>query len=515
MFKRSFNPDSRLPKPAFQRTCSVDRQSGGQVSGRKIILLLLIGLFINTITFADYRITRGPDIGEIYFIGPTATGEGIYHSTDFGETAVCVDSTLHTNLYFLCICADLTPGVLYGYTMPENLYISYSYGQQGNWIFRSADISYLINSGVTECYIYSSIMKHSENYGIDFINHSCQGFFGNLLNSEIDNNNGVCYAIIHRTSVTDSVYLCISYNNFDSLQIQNVYNVNENPIRDLSRGTENGELYNFADAPKKLKYSSDYGENWELHNVLNYGLDYKDMVGGRQEGEVYIYGYYEANMLTIEHIYIFHSTDYGKTFTVFHPFSKGEEPLVTNFSSGITEGSSPLTIQFCNYSVGDIQSYEWDFDNDGNIDSYEEEPEYTYQDTGYYSVKLTIYNGDESDEFLREDYIHITSGQDCEDYNIKNTSDIKLNNYPNSFKTETVIKYRIPNSKQQKINISIYNIKGELIRGWDLGSENNFVNNVVWNGCDKNNIPVSSGIYLCKLNINNKIVRTKKLLLLK
>ena len=478
---------------------------------KKISLILLAVLFISTNAFADYRITRGTDICEIYFVGPTMTGEGIYHSTDFGQTAVCVDSISEVE----SICADLTPGSLYRIRMPDCLYYSNNYGQYGSWVFRTAEGSYVINSGRNEGEIYKGPWISSENYGLNFINHSCQGLFGVLHTYEIDNENEVGYSIVSIWGLPDTLWLLITYNNFENLEIQNTFNAYENPLRDLSRGTENGELYNFADAPKKLKYSSDYGENWVLHNVLNYGLDYKDMVGGRQEGEVYIYGYYGANMLTIEHVYIFHSTDYGKTFTVFHPFSKGEEPLVANFSSAVTVGSSPLTIQFCNYSVGDIQSYEWDFDNDGVIDSYEINPEYTYQDTGYYSVKLTIYDSENHDEFLREDYIHVTSSQDCEDYNIKNTSDIKLNIYPNPFKKETVINYRLPNSKQQKINISIYNIKGELIRSWYMSSGKKFENNVIWNGYDKNNIPVSSGIYLCKLNINNKMVRTKKLLLLK
>ena len=422
MLKRSFNP---------------------VLSGRKIILLLLVVLFISTITFADYRITRGPDIGEIYFIGPTVTGEGIYRSTDFGETAVCVDSISDVE----SICADLTPGSLYRIRMPDCLYYSNNYGQCGSWIFRTEEGSYVINSGRNEGEIYKGPWMSSENYGLNFINHSCQGLFGVLHTYEIDNENEVGYAIVSIWGLPDTLWLLITYNNFENFEIQNTFNAYDNPLRDLSRGTENGELYNFADAPKKLKYSSDYGENWASHNVLNYGLDYKDMVGGRQEGEVYIYGYYEANMLTIEHIYIFHSTDYGKTFTVFHPFSKGEEPLVANFSSAITEGISPLTVQFCNYSVGDIQSYEWDFDNDGNIDSYEEEPEYTYQDTGYYSVKLTIYNGDESDEFLRENYIHVTSNVGISDQLSISNYQLSINNYPNPSNYITTIQFTTSSNK--------------------------------------------------------------------
>ncbi len=466
------------------------------LSGRKIILLLLVGLFISAIAFADYRITRGPDIGEIYFVGPrpSAYYEGIYHSTDFGETAVCVDSTTNA----MSICADKTSGVLYYVTMQGALYISYDYGQYGSWQFICGGGYWDINSGRNEGEIFNSIAEHSVDYGLNFISHLLNGFFGSRLDSEIDNENNIGYINVSNYPIIDSLWLLITYDNFDNLEIQNVYNVNENPIRDLSRGTENGELYNFADAPKKLKYSSDYGENWVSHNVLNYGLDYKDMVGGRQEGEVYIYGYYEANMLTIEHVYIFHSTDYGKTFTVFHPFSKGEEPLVANFSSAITEGSSPLTVQFCNYSVGDIQSYEWDFDNDGNIDSYEEEPEYTYQDTGYYSVKLTIYNSDDSSEFLRENYIHVTSNVGISDQLSINNYQLSVNNYPNPFNNSTIISYKLPENKI-KAFIEIYNTKGQLI---DKLSVNNYQSSIEWNA-----EAFTSGIYLYKLNVVNSPIK--------
>ena len=54
----------------------------------KRISIVVIMLVVFCITAnADYALTRGPDIGEIYFIGPTNTGNGIYRSIDFGETA--------------------------------------------------------------------------------------------------------------------------------------------------------------------------------------------------------------------------------------------------------------------------------------------------------------------------------------------------------------------------------------------------------------------------------------------
>ena len=92
------------------------------LSGKNTILFFIFVIFLSSTLFSS--ITRGPEVGEIYFIGPTATAfEAIYHSTDYGETAICVDSISEMG----SICADLTTGSLY----PEfdspihiNIYIS-------------------------------------------------------------------------------------------------------------------------------------------------------------------------------------------------------------------------------------------------------------------------------------------------------------------------------------------------------------------------------------------------------
>ncbi len=56
-------------------------------------------------------------------------------------------------------------------------------------------------------------------------------------------------------------------------------------------------------------------------------------------------------------------------------------------------GEVPYSVQFTDLSEGEISSWEWDFNNDGIIDSYEQNPEYTYLEGGIFSVSLTISNG--------------------------------------------------------------------------------------------------------------------------
>ena len=477
---------------------------------RIMMIVFLIILVINA--FADYRITRGPDVGEIYFIGPTATGEGIYHSTDFGETATCMDSVNQVE----SISADLTSGGLYKIQMPDALFYSDSYGHEDSWIFRTAEGSHTIYGGRSEGEIFKGVSMRSIDYGFNFSNNQCLGLFGFPIIPEIDNQEECGYTIVNQYGISDTLWLLITYDNFETLEIQNVFNYYEFPISDLSRGTEYGELYNFVDSPCKISHSIDYGLSWEYINEFNSGLDYTDFVGGRQAGEVYILVTYTALMHTIDHSYIFHSTDYGRTFDVFHTFAKGDEPLVANFSSSVTESVLPFTVQFSNYSVGEIFSYEWDFDNDGIIDSNEPEPEYTYQDTGYYSVKLIIHDDDGTDEFLREDFIHVTGVSGIEDNKLE-AFNYNLSNYPNPFNPSTEIRFQIPDYRQNEdIKIDIYNLKGQLIRELKIQNSKFKINSVIWNGKDSNGKLVSSGIYYYKLNLGSNVeFPIKKMILIK
>ncbi|MDP8201572.1 MAG: heparinase II/III family protein [Candidatus Tenebribacter burtonii] len=86
-------------------------------------------------------------------------------------------------------------------------------------------------------------------------------------------------------------------------------------------------------------------------------------------------------------------------------------------------------------------------------------------------------------------------------------------NYPNPFNPTTTISFSIP--EQSKIQIMIYNIKGQKVKtvtneSFDKG--NHFV---VWNGVDDSGKSVSSGVYFYNLNVNGKSNSIKRCLLLK
>ena len=84
-------------------------------------------------------------------------------------------------------------------------------------------------------------------------------------------------------------------------------------------------------------------------------------------------------------------------------------------------------------------------------------------------------------------------------------------NYPNPFDAQTTISFSIP--KAGRINISIYNIIGQNIKTLADGKLSIGHHQVIWNGKDENDMPVSSGIYFYKMETADFSVLRKCILL--
>jgi PKD repeat protein len=103
--------------------------------------------------------------------------------------------------------------------------------------------------------------------------------------------------------------------------------------------------------------------------------------------------------------------DVNQFYTIEEPLP--ERYLHARFNADTLVGIKSLNVNFTDYSVADpnnpITSWKWDFDNDGTIDSEEQNPTFQYsteQDT-MYTVKLIISNG--TDEMLSSipEYINV------------------------------------------------------------------------------------------------------------
>lgn len=82
------------------------------------------------------------------------------------------------------------------------------------------------------------------------------------------------------------------------------------------------------------------------------------------------------------------------------------------FDADVRRGSPPLTVSFSDDSIGGPTLWSWDFDNDGVEDSTQQDPTFTFDTPGTYSVKLSITGPSGSDENTRIDYISVTLDND-------------------------------------------------------------------------------------------------------
>lgn len=88
---------------------------------------------------------------------------------------------------------------------------------------------------------------------------------------------------------------------------------------------------------------------------------------------------------------------------------------------------------------------------------------------------------------------------------------INLSNYPNPFNPETTISFELPVNINNPM-IEIFNIKGQQIRQYPIFNNQS---SIIWDGIDHANNPVSSGVYFYRINSDEGVLTSGKMLLLK
>ncbi|MCK5051353.1 MAG: T9SS type A sorting domain-containing protein [Candidatus Cloacimonetes bacterium] len=188
-----------------------------------------------------------------------------------------------------------------------------------------------------------------------------------------------------------------------------------------------------------------------------------------------------------------------------------ETILDANFSAEPVLGEAPLIVQFTDETVGEPSFWHWDFNNDGTTDSMVQHPIWTYSEPGIYSVLLTVYDETQTimDFELKNDFIEVTSTGVNDVY----VPEFEMTNYPNPFNPSTTISFETTNLHEDA-QIEIFNLQGQKIKKFEIRNLKSGINEVIWNGDNDSNKPVSSGIYFYKMR-NGIYTSTKKMVLLK
>ena len=126
---------------------------------------------------------------------------------------------------------------------------------------------------------------------------------------------------------------------------------------------------------------------------------------------------------------------------------------------------------------------------------------YTYKESNVYQELIKEWDGS---QYINDDRITYTHGpstdvaDELENNNIIPT-EFSLSNYPNPFNPETTIQFNLP--KETQIWLSVYDVKGNLINSLVNGENvSTGSHSIIWDGLDRLNHPVPSGVYIYKLH---------------
>jgi hypothetical protein len=106
-----------------------------------------------------------------------------------------------------------------------------------------------------------------------------------------------------------------------------------------------------------------------------------------------------------------------------------------------------------------------------------------------------------------------TFGTDVEEDPVGVPTEYSLGNYPNPFNPETAIQFGLPGSAD--VTLAVYDLQGVLVKNLVAGDTYNAgIHRVMWDGTDRQNRQVPSGIYLYILKVGRH-TETRRCLLLK
>lgn len=201
-----------------------------------------------------------------------------------------------------------------------------------------------------------------------------------------------------------------------------------------------------------IHFSEDSGKNFK--EIFKLGISEKWQKYAIDLGNIY------TSMGIIKFIA---KSDWGYTDIGIDEINIGG--LYAKFTCSDTIGSAPLTVYFNNLSYGSPEVVKWDFNNDNVIDSYEQNPTYTFNEEGIYFIKLIIENDKEIDSTIRK--IIIKQPINLYETSLKN----KISIYPIPAKEKIFLK----NEQNEDIKaIEILDIQGNVVLSYNSPIE--FIN---------------------------------------
>ena len=207
--------------------------------------------------------------------------------------------------------------------------------------------------------------------------------------------------------------------------------------------------------------------------------------------------------------FLYESMDGGGTPTIGIENSVGDDGLQITFNEPYVENG--MVIEFScgpdwidtdissgTIAAGESQDIMFTFDA------------INFHDGDYEAVAYLSTNDPANPEYVLPIILHVGNVDADDDFIPTRTA--LFDNYPNPFNPETKISYSLKN--ECDVDLIVYNVRGQKIKTLHQGNQTAGAYELIWNGMDDNDRPVSSGIYYYRLDTKD-YSSTKKMLLLK
>ncbi len=126
---------------------------------------------------------------------------------------------------------------------------------------------------------------------------------------------------------------------------------------------------------------------------------------GMFHGPIYMRTFEEKGLYTIN----FEVEDSGKLVSTGSFDVLVYDKPVADFSATPTYGAAPVTVQFTDESTGFIDTWAWDFNGDGVVDSTKQNPAWTFAASGWHDVTLTVTGVRGSDTYTKPAFVQVVS----------------------------------------------------------------------------------------------------------
>ena len=170
------------------------------------------------------------------------------------------------------------------------------------------------------------------------------------------------------------------------------------------------------------------------------------------------------------------------------------------YNLGNFDFDSPIYFPFTNYGESSRKSISTDFDNNGYNDLVIVRSSGEQLPVG----NVTILFNDGNGNFIEDPITEIETNNSTHQHS-------NLHCYPNPFSTETTISFTIE-KKEGRIQLMVFDLNGKLVQTITNKELQKGKHKFKWNGTDKKNKKVESGIYFLSFIKNGGKAKTIKLL---